>query len=94
VSARPADGGGVQRPGAPFIVAHRAGNDLARLRAAEQRGLDLVGADVRLFPRLEVRHLKTIRPSTSSGIAGSWPTRARLGSGWRSCWSRPALGRS
>jgi glycerophosphoryl diester phosphodiesterase len=48
---------------APFVVAHRAGNDLARLRAAEALGISLVEADVHLFRgRVEVRHLKTIGP--------------------------------
>jgi hypothetical protein len=47
----------------PFIVAHRAGNDLARLRAAEALKLPLVEADVHLFAgRLEVRHRKTVGP--------------------------------
>ena len=46
-----------------FVVAHRAGNDLARLRQAEQLGVALVEADVRLWRgRLEVRHLKTAGP--------------------------------
>ena len=55
--------GGARRQGSPFFVAHRAGNDLARLRAVEELGLDLVEADVRLFHRrLEVRHLKTLGP--------------------------------
>jgi glycerophosphoryl diester phosphodiesterase len=46
-----------------FVVAHRAGNDLARLRAAEDLGVSLVEADVRLWRgRLEVRHLKTAGP--------------------------------
>jgi hypothetical protein len=31
------------------VVAHRAGNDLARLRRAEELGVDLVEADVRLW---------------------------------------------
>ena len=48
---------------APFIVAHRAGNDLGRLRAAEVLRVPLVEADVHLFAgRLEVRHRKTIGP--------------------------------
>lgn len=48
---------------APFIVAHRAGNDLARMRAAEALRLPLVEADVHLFAgRLEVRHRKTVGP--------------------------------
>lgn len=55
--------GAARRLGSPFFVAHRAGNDLALLRAAEERELDLVEADVRLFRgRLEVRHLKTLGP--------------------------------
>jgi glycerophosphoryl diester phosphodiesterase len=46
-----------------FLVAHRAGNDLARLRAAESAGVPLVEADVHLWNgRLEVRHLKTVGP--------------------------------
>jgi glycerophosphoryl diester phosphodiesterase len=46
-----------------FVVAHRAGNDLTRLAEAEQLGVALVEADVRLWRgRLEVRHLKTIGP--------------------------------
>ena len=47
----------------PFLVAHRAGNRLADLRAAEALGAALVEADVRLYrQRLEVRHLKTVGP--------------------------------
>ena len=46
-----------------FVVAHRAGNDLARLQEAERLGVALVEADVRLWrSRLEVRHLKTVGP--------------------------------
>lgn len=46
-----------------FVVAHRAGNDLARLQEAEQLAVALVEADVRLWHgRLEVRHLKTVGP--------------------------------
>lgn len=49
-------------PGAPVLVAHRAGNHLTALRAAE-RHKAIVEADVRLFRgRLEVRHLKTVGP--------------------------------
>jgi hypothetical protein len=48
---------------ATFLVAHRAGNDLCRLRAAARSGAALVEADVRLFRgRVEVRHLKTLGP--------------------------------
>ena len=47
----------------PFVVAHRAGNCLDRLRDAERLGVALVEADVRLFHgRPEVRHLKTVGP--------------------------------
>lgn len=46
-----------------FAIAHRAGNDLDTLRAAESWGVDLVEADVHLHRgRLEVRHLKTLGP--------------------------------
>jgi glycerophosphoryl diester phosphodiesterase len=48
----------------PFLVAHRAGNHLDLLRAAEaeHRGA-VVEADVNLFRgRLEIRHLKTLGP--------------------------------
>jgi glycerophosphoryl diester phosphodiesterase len=48
---------------APFVVAHRAGNSLDRLRDAERLGVALIEADVRLFHgRPEVRHLKTVGP--------------------------------
>ena len=48
---------------ASFIVAHRAGNDLARMRAAEALRLPLVEADVHLFAgRLVVGHRKTVGP--------------------------------
>ena len=47
----------------PFVVAHRAGNDLRRLRAAAALDLPLAEADVHLYRgRLEVRHLKTAGP--------------------------------
>lgn len=46
-----------------FVVAHRAGNNLARLQDAERLGVALVEADIRLWRgRLEVRHLKTVGP--------------------------------
>jgi glycerophosphoryl diester phosphodiesterase len=51
-------------PRVPFLVAHRAGNQLDLLRAAESehRGA-IVEADVNLFRgRLEIRHLKTFGP--------------------------------
>lgn len=45
------------------VIAHRAGNDLLRLRQAEDLGIEVVEADVRLWRgRLEVRHLKTLGP--------------------------------
>lgn len=47
----------------PFVVAHRAGNDLERLRIAAALGLPLAEADVHAYRgRLEVRHLKTAGP--------------------------------
>jgi glycerophosphoryl diester phosphodiesterase len=47
----------------PSLIAHRAGNDLARLRKAETLGFELVEADVRLWRgRAEIRHLKTLGP--------------------------------
>jgi len=75
---------GASQEGSPFFVAHRAGNDLARLRAAEERGLDLVEADVRLFRgRLEVRHLKTLGPVNVLWdrweLASPWAPRLLLG---------------
>lgn len=46
-----------------FVVAHRAGNDLALLRRAQGLGLELIEADVHLYRgRLEVRHLKALGP--------------------------------
>lgn len=46
-----------------FLIAHRAGNHLDRLRDAEQLGVRLIEADVRLHRgRLEVRHLKSLGP--------------------------------
>jgi glycerophosphoryl diester phosphodiesterase len=48
---------------APFVVAHRAGNDLGLLRRAEGARPRLIEADVHLYRgRLEVRHLKTLGP--------------------------------
>lgn len=49
--------------GVPFVVAHRAGNDLDRLKDAIALGVGFVEADVRLYRgRDEVRHLKTLGP--------------------------------
>jgi glycerophosphoryl diester phosphodiesterase len=45
------------------VVAHRSGNSLDALRAAEALGVRTVEADVHLYRgRLEVRHLKTLGP--------------------------------
>lgn len=53
----------VRRSVSPFVVAHRAGNELEQLRAAERLGVALVEADVQLFRgRAEIRHLKTVGP--------------------------------
>lgn len=46
-----------------LAVAHRAGNDLAVLRAAALLGADIIEADIHLHRgRLEVRHAKTLWP--------------------------------
>jgi glycerophosphoryl diester phosphodiesterase len=46
-----------------LAVAHRAGNNLADLRAALDAGVDLVEADVHLYRgALEVRHRKAVGP--------------------------------
>jgi glycerophosphoryl diester phosphodiesterase len=45
------------------VVAHRSGNSLSALRAAEALGARTIEADVHLHRgRLEVRHLKTLGP--------------------------------
>jgi len=47
----------------PFVVAHRAGNDLELLRCAARARSRVIEADVHLYAgRLEVRHLKTLGP--------------------------------
>ncbi len=49
--------------GRPFAIAHRAGNDPERLRAALAAGAAIVEADLWLHRgRLEVRHTKTAGP--------------------------------
>jgi glycerophosphoryl diester phosphodiesterase len=49
--------------GAPLLIAHRAGNEPDRLRAAERAGADVIEADLHLRRgRLELRHLKTVGP--------------------------------
>jgi glycerophosphoryl diester phosphodiesterase len=48
-------------PAAPFVVAHRAGNDLAALRAAETAGVGVVEADLWLFRNLvDLRHHRAV----------------------------------
>jgi glycerophosphoryl diester phosphodiesterase len=68
----------------PFVVAHRAGNDLAALRRAEGLRVGLVEADLHLFRgRLEVRHLKTLGPVPLLWdrweMAPGWTPRLELG---------------
>jgi glycerophosphoryl diester phosphodiesterase len=47
----------------PFVVAHRAGNDLRSLRRAETAQVAVVEADLHLCAnRVEVRHLKRMGP--------------------------------
>jgi glycerophosphoryl diester phosphodiesterase len=49
--------------GRPLVVAHRAGNSVATVKAAEAAGVDMVEADLHLFRgAIEVRHEKTIGP--------------------------------
>ena len=67
----------------PCLVAHRAGNTLAELRAAERLGITLVEADVHRYRgRLEVRHLKTAGPLPILWdrwrLAAPWQRRLRL----------------
>lgn len=47
----------------PLTIAHRFGNDIARIREAAAAGVDMVEADVWLHRgRLEVRHEKSLGP--------------------------------
>jgi glycerophosphoryl diester phosphodiesterase len=47
----------------PLAIAHRAGNDLAALRAALAAGVDLIEADVRPYRDvLELRHARSLGP--------------------------------
>lgn len=47
----------------PLAIAHRAGNSLAGLHAANELGVDVIECDVHSHRgRLEVRHLKTAGP--------------------------------
>lgn len=77
-SSRPSEGGT-----RPFLVAHRAGNCLAELRATELLGTELVEADIRLYlGRLEVRHLRTVGPLPIVWdrwqLAAAWRRRLQL----------------
>ena len=64
--------------GSVLLLAHRAGNDLSRLRAAEDAGADVVEADVHLAGgRLEVRHLKGVGPLPL--LWDRWELHARTG---------------
>jgi glycerophosphoryl diester phosphodiesterase len=48
---------------APLLIAHRAGNDPAHVRAAELAGVDVIEADLHLWRGgLALRHLKTVGP--------------------------------
>ncbi len=52
-----------ESPARPLIIAHRAGNDLIKLRAALAAGVDYAEADIWFHRgRLEVRHDKTAGP--------------------------------
>ena len=67
----------------PFVVAHRAGNDLDRLQRAQELGLGVVEADLHLYAgRIEVRHLKTLGPLPVLWdrwtLASPWAPRLRL----------------
>ena len=67
----------------PLLVAHRARNRIADLRAAELLGIELVEADIRLhLGRLEVRHLQTVGPLPilwdRGQLAAPWRRRLQL----------------
>lgn len=69
-----------------LAIAHRAGNDLARLRMAEEIGVDLIETDLWYYRgRLEVRHVKTLGP-----VPVLWD-RWRLEPGWRPRFQLPEL---
>jgi hypothetical protein len=60
-----------------LAIAHRAGNDLARLREAEAIGADLIETDLWYYRGpTEVRHVKTLGP-----VPVLWD-RWRLEPGW------------
>jgi glycerophosphoryl diester phosphodiesterase len=67
----------------PFVIAHRAGNGLDRLRRAQRLGIAVVEADLHLYAgRIEVRHLKTLGPVPVLWdrwtLAPPWAPRLRL----------------
>jgi glycerophosphoryl diester phosphodiesterase len=67
-----------------LLIAHRAGNDPARVRAAEQAGADVIEADLHLWRgALELRHLKTAGPLPVYwdrwALAAPWRRFPRLG---------------
>jgi glycerophosphoryl diester phosphodiesterase len=67
----------------PFVIAHRAGNDLDRLQWALRHGIAVVEADLHLYAgRIEVRHLKTLGPVPVLWdrwtLAPPWTARLRL----------------
>jgi glycerophosphoryl diester phosphodiesterase len=64
----------------PFLVAHRAGNNLGALRVAERAGVRVVEADLRLCGGLaEVRHAKSVGRLPVLYDEGQWRvSRGRL----------------
>jgi len=72
--------------GRPVAIAHRAGNDLARLEQATAIGADLVELDVWLHRgRLEARHAKRV------GLLPLYRERWRPSPGWRPCLGLDAV---
>src|SRR5512133_3701283 len=72
-----------RRDARPFVIAHRAGNDLERLQQAQRLGIAVVEADLHLYAgRIEVRHLKTLGPVPVLWdrwtLAPPWAPRLRL----------------
>jgi glycerophosphoryl diester phosphodiesterase len=70
----------------PILVAHRAGNDPARLREAEASGVHMIECDIWLHRgRMEVRHEKT-----AGWLPVLWD-RWSLRPGWHPRWTLPDL---
>lgn len=74
----------------PLLIAHRAANSLATLRAAEAAGADMVEADVWAYHgALEVRHAKTAGPVPVLwdrwSLAPAWAPRLSLEAVARAC---------